>query len=435
MMMPTNDHAIAVIPQVDGATDITAVLPFDVLVHILELGAFSPTDLAPIRAVNHAMREAASVPSLYRSVKAMSPTVPASPSPDCLANMPSYAASSVVNLSVTGGSYQHHYRGDLNATRFPCLTSLDCELALHEDAVGTLPTSLQALRLTRYVVDGMEPVGRLDRLEFLSLNGSHRLATLPVASLSQLRRLQLYGKGDLAQLFEALVSSPCASTIEAVDVVSSVGRGAGQPPMWWAPLAELPALRELRLSINRRMMAAHDSAPLVDLLGTGFDQLNVLALTIGCTTFGRRLSGHPLPPNLHTCRLSYAISRDNMDRRGIEAPALPASLRALRIGYAMSLISADTAEQVLGQCPMLSILSADLSEAASELVGSFAGPDGRKVLVATDGTPVDAMTLMENNGVPVVATEQLDVGIDWKEPGGLIVADRNLLDLVGDPWW
>ena len=259
-------------------------LPLEVLVHILELGAFTPTELAPIRAVCVALRSAASHPTLYRvwAIDVAGPhfgrSAPKVVGMDQrLKAVPEWVATSLWGLELSGNpSPVVCVPGDV----FPSLDRLEVRAAWDVPRYEALPPTLTRLFLSDARCLAPDMLAALTRVECLFLGCVDDIDTLPIASLPRLRRLSLKDCfGDLRTLLGALADSPAAASLEAFDFALSSGDNAPYTAGWWEPLAVLPALRELGLATKPAMFEGGDAEAFASVIA-GLDQVQSLTLSL-----------------------------------------------------------------------------------------------------------------------------------------------------------
>ena len=210
------------------------MLPLEVLLYVLEVGAFTHRQLAPLRLVNRALCVAASDPSHYREHACWSAAA--------LETFPPFVATSLHRLVVRGN-------GEINirdvSGRMPNLTSLDCR---HGRLVADGMACRLALRELRLKVKDdpdADFVGRLTNLECLEVARVGHMA--PIVPLRLLQRLSLPGsRTDTGELLSALASAPCAGTLEALRL--EVRTEETVLPRWLVPLLDLCSLREFALA-------------------------------------------------------------------------------------------------------------------------------------------------------------------------------------------
>lgn len=311
------------------------MLPLEVLVHLLGVGAFNAVQLAPLRLVNRAMCAAASDRSLYRDV-----TVDAS---TCVDTLPAFVRESVVFLTLDGDGSGAN-TGEW-ADLMPNMTSLSMERLSPNVAVTGLPSGLCELGLTAYRSDVLEAVGALTKLECLSL--LHAAVAPPLALLSSLRRLTLRNfAGHAATLLTALAASPCAASLEALHLGFFFAPKA--PPGTWTSLTGLSGLRELAVMAYRPLFPVPGAEEGFASVLPTLDSLDVLVILSQSDDLGALIC-RGLPGQLRTL---YLAGRGVPTLFASLAPVLPPTLTALGVGDAVPL-SGDDLATVMNTCPNL----------------------------------------------------------------------------------
>ena len=321
------------------------------MLYILSTGAFDHSQLAPLRLVNRALRDAASDPQLYRACSCDSVAA--------VKALPPFVANSLNRIGIY--CFEELDLGDVSK-RMPNLTSLTAPGFNTADLVEGAIVSLRELMLKVEYDQCADFLSQLTNLECLAATELGHVA--PIVSLPRLIRLSLGGyNGDTKVLMAALVSSPCASTLEAFYVRPS-SSNAMVSPGWWAPVSGFHNLREFRLACETGVGSPrYVVRTLADVLAN-HPTLAVLDLedppeaTVS-------LIGRGLPSNLKVLGL---FSRSNDDFEAFVA-SLPRDLSALRFESEITRSAADV-RALLSRCPHLSALDLDFDYGAIEYLAS-----------------------------------------------------------------
>ena len=373
------------------------------MVHILEVGAFFPSQLVPLRLVNRALCDAASDPSLYRTIFAISAAV--------LETLPMFMTSSARRLNMHP-IVEELDLGDVSRL-LPNLTRLDCRftrLTCGHLVEGADLVPLRELSMTADNEQGTDYLSQLTKLECLEIAELDHLP--PIASLPALTRLSVPNcEADTGELMSLLATAPCAETFVALHLEVLVD--ATVSPGWWVPLSDLSSLRELSLDGGAKShLSLEDERALADVLG-GLPALVVLDVGFSKAVI-LALLHRGFPPNLKVLGMGLVCELE------VFLAALPRGLLALQLRSRGKLSVADV-RTLLSRCPKLRAM--DLScddEAVAYLVGGGLA-DRTLVLNASMLRPAsDALTAAGHT------VNELRVGVHWRI-GGAVVCDGKAM--------
>ena len=385
---------------------------------ILEVGRFTPVELARLRLVNSALCDAASFPGLYPRRMRVNGDSRHQPDRDPLANLPAFVVSGLRCLELK--NFRRLDLGDV-VTRFPGLTSLSTTACSLTVGIEHLPTAaLRELKLRAGRKCSPEALTAFTQLECLWFSGCR--GSLPVAPC--LRRLGLpdYG-GDLVQLMAALTNDDCtASHLEAL-ALGLTEDNRDTADLWFAPLAGLPALTEFKL------VAAHPHA----LGGPG--QANALAACLVALTALKvlELNVNPdcaaavvdtgFPPGLES--LQFNAKYFSLDR---VIAVLPPGLTAFCF-FNRSSASEPQLRALLDQCPRLEAMSLNWERVA---LWTLAEEEKGRPPMRLSGGYYWGQGLRDALEASAHTMGALQIGVHWRTAGGVVFNDQPFT--LGEEW-
>ena len=318
------------------------MLPLEVLVHMLEVGAFTFQQLASLRLVNRALCAAASDPSFYRAFTCDSVAD--------LEALPPFVAKSLRRVNFCGRCKTD---AALVAALVPNISSLTTF------AITNVCANLRQLSVDK-VLDA-DLLGRHTNLECLRLGRVRH--TPPVALLPLLTRLRLdQFRADPGDLMSALASAPCAATLEALYV--HVWYTAEVTPGWWDLLTGLGNLSEFGLADSTdHRWSSEEADAFANILAAGNPRLAVLELEVPeALASAVLLRGFPFS----LTALRFIASNAEFDAL---VAALPPDLMALQIATSDQRSTADLSA-LLSRCPQLHALSLSCDDEVVEYLAS-----------------------------------------------------------------
>ena len=361
------------------------------MVHILAVGSFTRLQLARLRLVSRAFRDAASYPAFYSNRNVGNASE--------LDIIPSFVADGIRPLQVLSSRHTVDL-ADL-ATLLPNLTYLYVPKATNADR---LPVSLSTLNLVAGKDHGADTLSRLTNLECLEL---HQLSTVPRFEFHpQLRRLPVRRvNADPLDLVSALAASDAAvaGTLEALFVQWPVSGG------WWEPLADLANLREFGLSDFKTDPAAADDARALAAVLAAHPSLAVLHLAVA-PVVATEVVRRGLPSTLRVFHLNTRlVAFETL------VPVLPPDLTALSFDNGASRV-ADEVRALLARCAHLRALNCACRSDAAEVLSRVAN---RPMLLPV-GPGIDASLwgALENAGHSFGV---LDIEVHWCIAGGVML--------------
>ena len=423
------------------------MVPYEVLVYILDVGRFTPAELAPVRLVNRALRAAASEPSMYRDHVHVISEPPARVAYNevsawlagYLESVPETVAPHLGGLVFPDrrlGRTPRHFPALL--ARFTSLTVLDLNAAgvskVAEEGIDALPISLRVLNLGNSVREPAGTMGRLirhlTRLEVLAARIAEPHVELPLDALSSLRRLDISRSYRLLldEFLTALVGAPCAATLEALCLGSVVSAGR-----WWPHLTLLPSLRELALGAGGWHSENNDD-DVDDYAQTlcSLTQLDVLHVCLNHSRTAEAVWRCGLPP-VSTLGVEYFVHDDDggATTAAKVVAVLPRGLRNLDVlAYDTTKAWDDRAiSQVLERCPDLAVLKMfhPVSATGVAALAAYASAD-RYLSVSGKGFDEEGKAALRAAGH---AVQMVDIGVHWRLPGGIHFLDQDQEPEVG----
>lgn len=411
--------------------DPTAVLPFELLVHILQVGRFTAPDLAPVRLVCRAMCAAASDASFYRTLAVRIPRLDEEQIKEgnflstYVAGLPPHATRGVTDFKLRKTEWlQYVSVEDLAAAMrlLPLVAILD---AWNCFETGTnalweaMPPHLVALNVGG-LPGGADFSGlpaRFERLESLVAHNVHEPhRAIPFGSLRRLRRLVMKDAFmlDHRKLLEAVATAPCAGILVALSLRRSmfVRECPQVDPAFLAPVVDgrLPALREFDLGLSRSATAGAEAA--IAAAFASLDRLKVFGLVTDSPELCAALvAGDALPPNLTALhfKAEYPVGAAAF---GL-VEVLPVSLTHLEILFSSQCPSATEMAAVLSRCPALETFctASVASDTPTVLIDAATGGRSLEVSIGTTRTAKEAMKAA---GITVLGPAEGMVDVRWR---------------------
>ena len=384
------------------SANFTAVLPLEVVIHILAVGAFTCHQLAPLRLVNRALCAAASDPSLYRAF--------ACRSIGDLVALPPFVANSTRRLSFYGNGGLD--LGDVS-TLVPNLTSLSAP----DHRITSVDGADLVLRELQLRVKDDQDASLLSHLTDLERLGVSQLGIVaPIASLPRLTRLSLRTlRADPGELMSALAAAPCATTLEAFSL--HIRYSINAMARWWTPLSGLGRLREFGLKAPTNAFRSDVDADGLAVIVADHPTLAVLDLRTP-NVITEAMIRRGFSPNLKVLRFFMRV--DGID--DVVLAALPPDLAALGIAGRAKVSAADVCV-LMSHCSQLRALELNLDHEAAEYL-SDTGNVGRALLLNRGSLPAGVEDALAAAGHRV---GELGIGVHWRIAGGLMFDGRAVV--------
>ena len=395
--------------------DPTTNLPLETLVAIFEAGRFSQAELASLRLVNRAFRDAASFASFYRRHTVKWNKEDPQQIADYFAyKLPAYVTDSLHHLVIRGRCGVAP-EAALAGISLPNLVTLELLTSSTVVDASAIPGSVTELNLACSPdLDFDLLVQRMPNLECLGLEIEDVAQAMPITSLTRLRRLSLVlvgwsetGEG-LTKLLTALAASPLAATLEALEVY---GEGVSAEAAWMESISALSALRELGINVDEDTPRG-EAGGFAHFLQS-LDQLEVLTLDLCLGDVVDAIHVCGLPANLRVLNL-FGAYRAVHSTSAMVAVLPHRTLRAVRFRGAYGEPNASKLADLVAACPGVQwwdiSVGSDVPGAIEDGTLTFERP-----VVFKQKSP-------QMNEAMVVAghtVADFEIDIDWRQAGAV----------------
>lgn len=308
----------------------------------------------------------------------------------------------------------------------PLLSSLSlnrCVLPLTASHTAALPVRLREVNLSnthgRAVSDALGPLSRLVGLECLAATATHRPSvSLPLSAWPGLRRLVLDTcTGDsYANLLDAVLASPCAATLESLDLRTWGSEGLAK---WWPQVGALPALTEFGFSAEDGSADGCEAAVAAAISPARLDVLMMSSVSPDLASAMLVECGGATPPTrMRTLWCDLPFGSDG----AALVSDLPVTLETLRLGGFE--LDRDDVFALLDRCPRLAALccAPSLQSGLPALVE--AGP-ARPLIISCRNDVGQSLNDLDKAGHDWKSILQMRIG--WRTAGGFEIIPRSWL--------